>query len=301
VSTPATVGEATGLRLVRSDQPTHQQTQEPATAREATGLRLVLVGWGAIARATARLLRDRGARVEIVAVAVRDPAKPRSGLPPEALVLTRPQELGQVEAEMVVEAAGRHTVVPWGRAALSEGVDFVVTSVSAFAEPGVLDDLTQLAVRAGAQIHVPPGALGGVDALAAASKIGIDTVEHHIIKPPLAWLGTPAEDLCDLHALTGAEAFFSCTAREAASRFPENANAALTTALAGTGPQTTRVTLIADPNAMVNRHEIRAEGQFGELSVVLRNKPLKENPKSSALTALNLARCIENRLNPVVI
>ncbi|MCQ3808558.1 MAG: DUF108 domain-containing protein [Acidimicrobiia bacterium] len=94
---------------------------------------------------------------------------------------------------------------------------------------------------------------------------------------------------------------FSGTPDEAASRFPENANAALTTALAGTGPQTTRVTLIADPNAKVNRHEIRAEGRFGELSVVLRNKPLEENPKSSALTALNLARCIENRLNPLVI
>ncbi len=273
----------------------------PAATREATGLRLVLVGWGAIARATARLLRDRGTRVEIVAVAVRDPTKPRSDLPPEALLLTRPRELGQIEAEMVIEAAGRHTVVPWRRAALEEGLDFVVTSVSAFAEPGVLDGLTELAVRTGAQIHVPPGALGGVDALAAASAIGIDTVEHNIIKPPQAWLGTPAENLCDLHALTCAEAFFSGTADEAASRFPQNANAALTTALAGTGPETTRVTLIADPDAEDNRHEIRADGRFGELSVILRNKPLDENPKSSALTALNLVRCIENRLNPVVI
>ena len=72
-------------------------------------------------------------------------------------------------------------------------------------------------------------------------------------------------------------------------------------AMAGTGPETTRVTLIADPDAEVNRHEIRADGRFGELSVILRNKPLAENPKSSALTALNLVRCIENRLNPVVI
>ena len=90
-------------------------------------------------------------------------------------------------------------------------------------------------------------------------------------------------------------------AGEAASRFPQNANAALTTALAGTGPEATRVTLIADPQAEVNRHEIRAAGRFGELSVILRNEPLDENPKSSALTALNLVRCIENRLNPVVI
>ena len=268
---------------------------------EPTSLRLAFVGWGAIARAAARLLRDRGTTMRIVAVAVRDSTKPRPDLPPEARRLTSPRELGQIEAAMVVEAAGRHTVTPWGRAALEAGLDFVVTSVSAFADPAVLDDLTDLAVRNGAQIHIPPGALGGVDALAAASAMGIDAIEHRIIKPPQAWQGTQAENLCDLHALTHAEAFFSGTADQAASRFPQNANAALTTALAGTGPEATRVTLIADPKAEVNRHEIRAEGRFGELSVILRNKPLEENPKSSALTALNLVRCIENRLNPVVI
>ena len=92
VSTPITAREAGGLRLVGSGQPSRQQTQDPAAAREASGLRLVLVGWGAIPRATDGLLRARGTRVEIVAVAVRDPTKPRSGLPPVALVLTRPQE-----------------------------------------------------------------------------------------------------------------------------------------------------------------------------------------------------------------
>ena len=265
------------------------------------GLRLVLVGWGAIARAAARLLRDRGTPVEIVAVAMRDPTRPRPDLPPETRRITSPHELGQIEAEMVVEAAGRHTVAPWGRAALEAGLDFVVTSVSAFADAAVLDDLTDLAVDNRAQIHIPPGALGGMDALAAARVMGIDAVEHRIIKPPHAWLGTPAEDLCDLHALTRAEAFFRGTAIEAASRFPQNADAALTTGLAGTGPADTGVVLVADPDAEVNRHEIRAEGKFGRLSVALANRPLDDNPKSSAMTALNLVRCIENRLNPVVI
>ena len=201
----------------------------------------------------------------------------------------------------MIEAASRQAVAPWGRAALEAGLDFVVTSVSAFADAEVLDDLTDLARRNNAQIHIPPGALGGVDALAAARAMGIDAVEHRIVKPPCAWLGTPAENLCDLHSLTQAEAFFRGTATEAASRFPKNANAALTTALAGTGPVATQVTLIADPDADANRHEIWANGKFGELSVALRNKPIDGNPKSSAMTALNLVRCVENRLNPLVI
>lgn len=265
------------------------------------GLRLVIVGWGAIARAAARLLRERGAPVEIAAVAVRDLARPRPDLSPETRRLTDQRELGQIQADMVIEAAGRHTVVPWGRAALEAGLDFVVTSVSAFADAAVLDDLSELAARNSARIHIPPGALGGLDALAAARVMGIDMVEHRIVKPPQAWVGTPAEDLCDLHGLTRVAEFFTGTAIEAASQFPQNANAALTTGLAGTGPAATRVVLVADPDASVNRHEIKASGKFGELSVVLGNQPLDENPKSSAMTALNLVRCVENRLSPVVI
>ena len=59
--------------------------------------------------------------------------------------------------------------------------------------------------------------------------------------------------------------------------------------------------LVADPDTGVNRHEIKASGKFGELSVALSNQPLDENPKSSAMTALSLVRCVENRLSPVVI
>ena len=67
---------------------------------EAVALRLVLVGWGAIARAAARLLRDRGTPVEIVAVAMRDPTRSRPDLPPEARRLTSPHDLGQIEVAL---------------------------------------------------------------------------------------------------------------------------------------------------------------------------------------------------------
>ena len=52
--------------------------------------------------------------------------------------------------------------------------------------------------------------------------------------------------------------------------------------------------LIADPAAEGNRHEIEARGEFGSLSVTLRNKALEGNPKSSKLAALVLVRMAEN-------
>ncbi len=262
-------------------------------------LRVAFVGWGAIARTAAQLLE--GAAVEVVAVAVRDPSPPRANLPAQARLITDPSELAATRPEVVAEAASRESVGPWGRAALEAGADFVVSSVSAFADSWLLDELRALAVANGVRVQIQPGALAGVDALAAARLMGIDEVEHRIVKPPAAWRDTPAEGLCALDSLARPESFFSASAAEAASEFPKNANVAMTTALAGIGPERTRITLVADPDATTNRHEITASGAFGRLDVAIANNPLPDNPKSSAMAALNLARAIQNRVSPIAI
>lgn len=267
------------------------------------GARVVLVGWGAIGTAVARLLAEAGAEAQIVAVAVRDEAKARArgGLPEGAALISDPAELAELDADLVVEVAGRDSVGPWGRAALAAGKDFVLSSTSALADDDLLAELRSLARDRGAQLIVHPGALGGIDALSASRHMGLAEVEHRIVKPARAWAGTEAETLCRLDALEGPTVFFRGTAREAASRFPQNANVALTTALAGVGPERTRVTLIADPTARLNRHEISAKGEFGTLDFNISNNPLPENPKTSAMTALNLVRLIENRASGMVV
>ena len=184
---------------------------------------------------------------------------------------------------------------------MESGADLIVSSTSALADEVLRIELEELATRHGVRVVVHPGALGGVDALAAAAAMGIGDVEHRIVKPPGAWLGTHAEEEFDLEALDESVAIFRGTAAEAASQFPLNANVAMTTALAGIGPDQTKVTLVADPAATTNRHEILATGAFGRLAVTIDNQPLPGNPKTSAMAALNLARCIRNRVEPFVI
>lgn len=259
-------------------------------------MRLVLVGWGAIGSEVVRLLSVRNAPVEVIAVAVRDTA--RSLHYP---LISDPGELAALNPDLVVEAAGRAAVMPWGEAALRAGADFAPASTSAFAEEGNLDRLLTLARAHNRQILIPPGALGGIDALSAAARMPLDSVTHEVTKPALAWQGTEAETLCDLATLTSPHCFFEGTAREAARRFPQNANVALITALAGLGPDATTLRLIADPAATANRHRVVAQGDFGLMEITLDNLPLAHNPKSSALTALSLVRLIENRANPLVI
>jgi len=260
-------------------------------------VRLVLIGWGALNRAVVPQLNES---LEVVGVASRQPLK-REDLPTGAQWIGSVDELADLRPDLVAEAASYDAVVPWGHAALRCGADVVVSSVAAFADQARLVALRDLAEANDRKVVIQPGALAGVEALAAARLLGLDGVEHRIIKPPSAWRGTLAEELVDLDRLTEAEEFFSGSAAETAVQFPKNANVAMTSALAGVGPETTRVVLIADPTALMNRHELLARGSFGRLDVLVGNHPLPDNPKTSALAALSMARVLNNFSPGVVI
>jgi len=118
---------------------------------------------------------------------------------------------------------------------------------------------------------------------------------------PARWRGTPAERLVDLDHLTAPARFYEGSARAAALDYPQNANVAATVALAGLGFEATRVELVADPGAPGNLHEIEAEGVTGRIAIRLQGKPSASNPKTSALTALSLARAVVNRTAAIVI
>lgn len=271
------------------------------------GLRVVFVGWGAIAGAAADLLVD--ADIEIVAVLTRG-SELRRPLPPGARLLTGSaistqdglaDELAGLQPDVVAEVASADAVEPVGLAALGAGADYVITSTAALTDDAVLQRLRAAAAANDAQVLLHPGALAGIDGLAAARAMGLDRVVHTITKPPEAWRGTPAEDQCQLDGLTGPVTFFTGNAVEAASAYPKNANSTMTTALAGIGPGATEVVMVADPGVSVNRHQITATGGFGHLDLTISNNPLPANPKSSAMTVLSLARAIEGQAAPLVI
>ena len=264
-------------------------------------LRIAFVGWGAIARRVAGLLAERNAgAIEIVAICARSAAAPPD-LPDGVAVVSDPDELAQVKPHLVIEAAGRAAVSQWAEAALRHAPALAVVSTSALCDADLLDRLLAVAERHGSRLLITPGALAGIDALAAACTLGLDEVVHKIVKPPVAWMGTGAEARVPLAALTGAVTFFEGSAREAAEAYPENANVAVITALAGIGLDRTRVHLVADPAAEGNRHELHAVGAFGRLDVRIENRPLRENPKSSEMAALGLVRLVENLKNHLVI
>ncbi|KUF10934.1 aspartate dehydrogenase [Pseudoponticoccus marisrubri] len=212
-------------------------------------MRLGLIGYGSIARDLLALLPP--GRVSGVTVLVR---RPPDDPPPGVTVTTDPAALIAARPGLVVECAGHGAVAAYGAEVLRAGIDLMVVSVGALADAPLLDALQAAEQAGGARLILPSGAIGGLDLLRALSAAGTVTVHYEGRKPPAAWKGSPAEQAVDLDALSAPATVFEGLAREAAQRFPKNANVVAALALAGPGFEAVQVRLVADPEAAGNTH-----------------------------------------------
>jgi len=278
---------------------------DSGAAMNAGPLRIGLIGFGAIARALLRCLeaQEAGRRIEVVAVL--DSAAGRLADAPPALAGATlgadADRFWSRAPQLVVECAGHSAVREHGPDVLGRGVDLLLISIGALADAGTEAALRAAAERSSGRLLLPAGAVGGLDLLASARLAGLDRVRYVSRKPPAAWRGTPAERVVDLAALAAPVEFFTGTAREAAQRYPQNANVAAAIALAGIGFEATEVVLTADPGATGNEHRFVAEGAFGRAEMRIAGRPLPDNPKTSWLAALSLARAVINAQARVVI
>jgi aspartate dehydrogenase len=203
--------------------------------------------------------------------------------------------------DVVAECASHIAVRDYGASVLESGSDLVVISIGALADDSLRARLGDAAKAGGARLVLPPGAIGGIDALAAARLSGLETVVYTGRKPPKAWRGTPAEQLLALETLQEPAVFFEGSARQAAQQYPFNANVAATLALAGLGLDATQVRLVADPGLACNTHEFAVRSACGDFTVRLNGRASPDNAKTSLLTGYSVAREIINRAGTLVI
>jgi aspartate dehydrogenase len=264
---------------------------------------IALVGFGAMGEQLYSLLREHGV-ADWVTTVIEHPDRleaARAKLPVSVSVVGELDEKLAAGTALLVECAGHAALRKHAAPALRAGIDVLVASVGALADAQIESDLRQAAASAGSRVLIPSGALGGLDALASARYAGLEEVVYISNKGPSAWRGTKAEQMVDLDGVREPTIFLTCSAREAALQFPQNANVAAAVALAGIGFDKTQVKLTVDPNAKGNRHRIMAKGQFGTVDVTVEGKTLPSNPKTSMLAAMSLLKSIMNRQQALVL
>ena len=200
----------------------------------------------------------------------------------DALLATRP--------EIVVEVAGHAALACHGPGVLRVGVDLVVLSVGALADPAVEVSLREAAYAGKSRLVIASGAIGALDALAAAAVGGLECVTHTTRKPARALLDPDAA--ARLHE---PREVFRGSAREGVLRFPESINVAAAVALAGLGLDRTDVCVIADPALERNTHEVFARGAFGELRFAIAGIPTIENRRTGRLVAMSVVHTLRRR------
>jgi aspartate dehydrogenase len=264
--------------------------------RETT---VAIAGFGAIGATVAERL-DRGIEgLSLVAVSARDPEAARARM---AHRLARPvpvvplPELAE-RAEIVVECAPAAVFRDVAEPAVRRGRIFLPLSVGA-----LLDhlDLVELARTTGARILPPTGALLGLDAVRAAAEGTIRSVTMETRKPPAGLAGAPhlvARGI-DLSGLAEPLLVFDGTAREGARGFPANVNVAAALALAGIGPDRTRLRIWADPTVTRNTHRIEVEAEEASFTMTIANVPSAENPRTGRLTALSVVAALRRLTAP---
>ena len=249
-----------------------------------------LIGFGAIAQAVCAAASAEALPLKQVVVRPGKREAAQAHLP-EGIEAIDSLDALDPEIGLVIECAGHQAVRAYGDAILSRGIDFALLSAGALADDDLRNGLSARAHEGSARLRVLSGAMGGIDALAAAGQ-ALTRVRDIARKPPLSWRGSPAEEVCDLTQVSQPTPVFEGSARAAALGFEKNANVVATVALASIGFDRTEVALIADPDATGNSHEIEASGGGYDLRFHTKGAALASNPKTSALTAESVLRAL---------
>jgi aspartate dehydrogenase len=200
-------------------------------------------------------------------------------------------------SDLVVECASVQAARDIALSVLKKGKDLMVLSVGALVDADFRQSIYEAARANKCCVYIPSGAIGGIDALLAASQGAINRVTLTTTKPSKGLETAPYVLENDVN-LTRSGLIFEGTADEAIAGFPQNINVSATLALAGVGFEKTIVRIAVDPSYTHNVHVVEVEGEFGTFTARFENVPT-ENKRTSKLAAYSAVATLKRIIYPV--
>ena len=263
-------------------------------------MRITIVGCGVIGSKLAKAAdeMEEVKRIYLIDLKKEKAEKLASSLNKAIVVDSVEDEL--YHCDLVIEAASQVAAKDILSKTVGRGVDIMVMSVGALVDDDFREMVYDKAKNCDARIFIPSGALFGTDGLRAASQDELSTVELVSTSGPksLANIDYFDKQGINVNDIKERKVMYSGTAREAVKLFPQNINIAATIAILGVGFDRTTVTIVLDPDAKTNDHELIVKGKFGTSNSHTYNVPSPENPSTSYLASLSaitaLKRIIRN-------
>ena len=186
------------------------------------------------------------------------------------------------DVDLVLECASPDSVKLLAPKVLEKGIDMIVMSIGAFMDTGFYTKVLNITRENDAHIHLPSGAIVGLDGIKAVADFGLKEITLVTRKSPKS-LGKDIDT---------EEILFEGKASQAVKEFPLNINVAATISMACN--RDIDVKIIVDPNVDRNVHEITAKGDFGEFKTITMNHPCAANPKTSMLAAISAIKLLKS-------
>ena len=190
-------------------------------------------------------------------------------------VVRSADEMIRLRPAVVVEAASQQAAKDYVPRILAENIELIVMSVGALLDLDIKNN----------RVHIPSGAIGGLDAISSVALAGIDEVILTTRKGPASLDMNNREE----------KLVYEGNAREAVRLFPREMNIAATLALT-VQPLEVKVKVVSDPKVKRNVHEINVVWKQGEMFLRFANDPHPDNPRTSALAAWSAIKLLKELL-----
>ena len=207
------------------------------------------------------------------------------------------EELLSLHPDYLVETASVKAVKDIAVKALKQGTSIIPLSIGAFADEAFYKEVQEAAIKGGAKVHIPSGAVGGFDVMQTVSlmaEAGGKTLAAEISthKGPKSLMNTPLFSENLMTDSTEREVFDG-KATEAIRLLPTKVNVAVASALASAGPDETVTRITSVPEFVGDDHciTVKTDGIKAVLDIY---------SSTSAIAGWSIVALMRNISSPVV-